>query len=121
MHQLMAEEIVKVCQQRVREGDHPTVPPASVEQLEGCVLELALKLEVVRANEPAIEAYKLFRKERQRREAAEEKLREMAAKEAAKQELARRLIEAEQMLEAERIIKAELFKELEEANERAWR
>lgn len=36
-----------------------------------------------------------------------------------KQELARRLIEAEQMLEAERIIKAELFKELEEANERA--
>ncbi len=38
-----------------------------------------------------------------------------------KQELARRLIEAEQMLEAERIIKAELFKELEEANERAWR
>ena len=40
MHILMLEAIVTRCQQRIREGDCPTVPPFSVEQLEEAVVQL---------------------------------------------------------------------------------
>jgi hypothetical protein len=77
MHPTMTDEIVKVCEQRSREGDCQTTPAPSIEQLEGCILELAFQLEVLRTDEPAIEAYKLFRKERKRREIAEARLAEV--------------------------------------------
>lgn len=41
MHPLMVKEIVARCLQREVEGDNPTVPPFTVEQLENCVIQLA--------------------------------------------------------------------------------
>ena len=85
MHPELAKEIVRICRSRSAEGDCPVTLPESVERLEQCVIELANQLEVLSADEPAIEAYKLFRKERQRRENAEAKLAEQAAKEPAEE------------------------------------
>lgn len=41
MHTLMLKEVIAIFQQREREGDHPTVKPFTVEQLEGAVVQLA--------------------------------------------------------------------------------
>ena len=81
MHTLLAEEIVKVCRARSAEGDCPITPSESIERLEQCVIELAHQLQVFSADEPAIEAYKLFRKERQARETAEAKLAAITSQE----------------------------------------
>ena len=41
MHPLMVKEIVARCRQRQSEGDCPTVPPFSREQLEDCIVQMA--------------------------------------------------------------------------------
>lgn len=41
MHKALLRQVIRVCQQREREGDCPTVPALSVETLEGAVIELA--------------------------------------------------------------------------------
>jgi hypothetical protein len=100
MHPELAKEIVKVCRSRSAEGDCPVTPPESIERLEQCIIELANQIEVLSADEPAIEAYKLFRKERQRREIAEEKLAEQMAKEPAMKALEKARAYIEYALEA---------------------
>lgn len=87
MHAILANEIVKVCRARSAEGDCPITPPESIERLEQCVIELANQLQIFSADEPSIEAYKLFRKERQAREAAEEKLKALQPDEETRHDL----------------------------------
>lgn len=74
MHPALVSGIIKVCRARSTEGDCPTTSPESVERLEQCVIELANQIEILSADEPSVEAYKLYRKERQAREAAELRL-----------------------------------------------
>lgn len=40
MHPLMLKAVIECCQQRIREGDCPTVPAFPVEQLEEAVVQL---------------------------------------------------------------------------------
>lgn len=47
MHDTMLREVVRVCRQRSREGDCPTVEPFKTEILEGALIELAAKLDRV--------------------------------------------------------------------------
>lgn len=79
MHPVLAGEIIKVCRARSKEGDCPITPAESIERLEQCIIELASQLEILSTDEPSIEAYKLFRKERQHRERLCEALNKLAA------------------------------------------
>lgn len=53
MHTKMLDEVIKVCLQRQREGDRPTINNFSVEILEDAVVELATRLKIV--TDPDIE------------------------------------------------------------------
>lgn len=47
MHEAALQEVIRVCRQRDREGDCPTVKAFDVETLEGAVIQLADRLKII--------------------------------------------------------------------------
>lgn len=48
MHPLMLQKVIEACRARIAEGDYPTTPAFTVEQLEDAVVELATRSDAQR-------------------------------------------------------------------------